>query len=294
MRVLIDFFANIYDKIEHYWESEKNHRFFGTTIVISFIFSIVLIQLKIWGLLPKAILQFIPNNHFAAIEVAFVVLLAFEVLSLIFILPHSVAKSLHKQFEIFSLILLRNAFKDFSHFTEPIQWDNSIDTIFHIFSNSFSAIFIFFGIYMIQSIRKSRQITHDEKEQYRFTQIKKLISLLLLVTFVLLAIQDGYLYATHSSTYKFFSVFYTILIFTDILVVLVSLRYNYNYIVLFRNSGFALATVLLRLSLNAPVYYNSIIASTAVIFVFILTLIYQKMYSRGFYSPNSSKELRNE
>lgn len=288
MRKLIDFFAIIYNKIEHYWDSETNHRILGTAIVLSFILSIILIQLKLWGIIPESVSQFIPENYFAAIEIAFLVLLSFEVLSLIFTLPYSVAKSLHKQFEIISLILLRDAFKEFSHFTEPIHWHQSIDTIMHIFSNSFSAIFIFFGIFLIRSIRTSRQITLDEEDQFRFTQIKKLISVILFVTFLILAIQDGYLYFSHSNSYKFFSVFYTILIFTDILMVLVSLRYNYNYMVLFRNSGFALATVLLRLSLNAPVYYNSIIAGAAIIFVFLLTLIYQQMYKKGLY-PNKPK-----
>jgi hypothetical protein len=216
------------------------------------------------------------------------VLLSFEVLSLIFTLPSSVAKSLHKQFEIISLILLRNAFKEFSHFTEPIQWDTSISTITHVFADSFSSIFIFFGIFMIRRIRISRQITFDEDDQYRFTQIKKFISVLLLLSFVLLAIQDGYLFIIQSHSYKFFPVFYTILIFTDILMVLVSLRYNYNYMILFRNSGFALATVMLRLSLNAPVYYNAVIAIAAIIFVFLLTLVYQKMNKLGMY-PNRNK-----
>jgi hypothetical protein len=287
MRKLIDFFANIYNKIEHYWESETNHRILGTAIVLSFIFSILVIQLNLWGIFPESIRRFIPHNHFAAIEVAFLVLLSFEVLSLIFTLPSSVAKSLHKQFEIISLILLRNAFKEFSHFTEPIQWDTSISTITHVFADSFSSIFIFFGIFMIRRIRISRQITFDEDDQFRFTQIKKFISVLLLLSFVLLAIQDGYLFINQSHTYKFFPVFYTILIFTDILMVLVSLRYNYNYMILFRNSGFALATVMLRLSLNAPVYYNAIIAIAAIIFVFLLTLVYQKMNKLGMYASNN-------
>lgn len=289
MRKLIDFTAKIYNKIEHYWDSETNHRILGIAIILSFILSIVLIQLKIWNVLPEFISQFIPKNHFAAIEVAFLVLLSFEVLSLIFTLPYSVAKSVHKQFEIISLILLRNAFKEFSNFTEPIHWDQSIDTIIYIFSDSFSAIFIFFGIFLIQSISTSRHITLGEKDQFRFTQIKKFISVLLMISFVILAIQDGYLYFTHSNAFKFFQVFYTILIFTDILMVLVSLRYNYNYMVLFRNSGFTLATVLLRLSLTAPVFYNSIIACTAIIFVFLLTLIYQQMYKKGLYSNQPDK-----
>ncbi len=249
----------------------------GTGIVLSFFISLILIQLKHWGLIPALLSPYISYNYFVAIEVAFIVLLFFEVMSLIFTLPYSVAKSLHKQFEIISLILLRNAFKEFSHFVEPIDWTNNYDTILHIFSDSFSALFVFAGLYFIRSIRTSRHITLCDEEQERFSQIKKMTSVLLMFAFLILALQDAYLFLTHADTFKFFTAFYTILIFSDVLMVLVSLRYSYNYKVLFRNSGFALATVLLRLALSAEVYYNAIIAIVSVIFVFFLTLVYQKI-----------------
>jgi hypothetical protein len=210
-------------------------------------------------------------------------------MSLIFTLPYSVAKSLQKQFEIISLILLRNAFKEFSHFVEPIDWVNNYDTILHIFSDSFSALFVFTGLYFIRSIRIHKQITINELEQNRFIQVKKATSVLLMFSFLGLAVQDAYLFLTHADTFKFFPAFYTILIFSDILMVLVSLRYSYNYMVLFRNSGFALATVLLRLALNAPVYYNAALAMTAIIFVFLLTAVYQRMLKKELYTNTDSK-----
>ena len=276
MKTIIDFFARIYDSIEKTWESEKNHKLLGTGIVISFILSLAIIQFKRWGILPELISPYISANYFMAIEIAFIVLLFFEVMSLIFTLPYSVAKSLHKQFEIISLILLRNAFKEFSHFVEPIDWVNNYETILHIFSDSFSALFVFAGLYFVRSIRVSRHITIDKSEQKRFSQIKKMTSIILMGSFLFLAFQDTYLFLTHAPTFKFFSTFYSILIFSDILMVLVSLRFSYNYKVLFRNSGFALATVLLRLALSAPVYYNAVIAMVAIIFVYLLTLVYQK------------------
>jgi len=289
LRKLIDFFANIYNPIEKFWESERNHKILGTGIVLSFVLSLLFIQLKHWNLLPSMINPYISYNYFIAIEVAFIVLLFFEVMSLIFTLPYSVAKSLHKQFEIISLILLRNAFKEFSHFTEPIDWTNNYDTILHIFSDSFSALFIFAGLFFIRSIRTSKSITLGKKEQMRFSQVKKMTSVFLMIAFLVLAFQDTFLFFTHANTFKFFPAFYTVLIFSDILMVLVSLRYSYNYKVLFRNSGFALATVLLRLALSAEVYYNAIIANVSVIFVFFLTLVYQKIQK----CDSKNKELKS-
>ena len=46
----------------------------------------------------------------------------------------------------------------------------------------------------------------------------------------------------------FFEQFYTVLIFADILVVLLALRHSFAYDLVLRNSGFAAATVLIRLS----------------------------------------------
>ena len=280
LRKLQNLIAHFYDPIEKYWEGEKNHRLIGTIIVYTYLISLVLIHLNIKGYIPPFISPYIATNHYAAISVAFVVLLIVEVISLVFSLPRSLARSVQKQFEIISLIMLRNAFKEFSNFSEPIDWDNSYDTIFHILSDSVSAVLIFLGIFLIRRVRVHTKITSGNNTQKSFLNTKKVISVMLMFTFVFLAIQDAYLFFTHSETFKFFPAFYNVLIYTDILMILVSLRYSYRFRVLFRNSGFALATVLLRLSLSAPVYYNAVIAVFSVLFVFVITLIYQQMRKR--------------
>ncbi|MCK5847296.1 MAG: hypothetical protein KAG84_07650 [Bacteroidales bacterium] len=280
LRNLQNSIANFYDPIEKYWESDRNHKVIGAFIVFSYIIALGLIHLNILGFLPSFMSPYVATNHYAAINVAFVVLLIVEVISLVFSLPKSLARSVQKQFEIISLILLRNAFKEFSNFSEPIDWSNSYDTLFHIMSNSISAVLVFLGIYLIRRVRVHHDITTNDSSQKNFLVTKKVISVLLMFTFVFLAIQDGYLFFTHSETFKFFTAFYNVLIYTDILMVLVSLRYSYRFRVLFRNSGFALATVLLRLSLSAPVYFNAAIAVFSVLFVYVITLIYQQMRKR--------------
>lgn len=74
--------------------------------------------------------------------------------------------------------------------------------------------------------------------------------------------------------YDFFSIFYTVLIFGDILLVLVALRYSSNYYVVFRNSGFALTTVVIRLALTAPPYINVALGVGAALFAIGLTAAY--------------------
>jgi hypothetical protein len=287
LRKLIDYIAGIYDPIENYWNSQRNHKLMGSMVVLVFLSSIFLILLKHQNLLPDWLNHYTSTNFFIAVEVAFVVLLFFEVMSLVFMLPYSVARSLHKQFEIISLILLRNAFKEFSHLTNNISWETNSDSLLNILSNSVAAIIIFGGIFVIRSIRIHRPITTNDLDQIHFKSIKKVVSLMLLLGFIILIIQDTYLFFNHADTFKLFNTFYTILIFSDLLLVMISLRYNYNYIVLFRNSGFAFATVLLRMALTAPIYLNSILAIFAIIYVFLLTLIYQQMHKKGFYAQDT-------
>lgn len=283
MTIIINYFARIFDYLESYWDGERNHKVLGTAIVSSFLLSLFIIQLNLWGVFPESIAQYISLNYFVAIEFAFVVLLFFEVLSLVFVLPHSVAGALSKQFEILSLILLRQAFKEFGQIPDISNLVNMQDVGLHIISDAFGALIIFVGIYFIRVTSKHYRITDGDEEQFRFTQLKKVISLALLGIFVFLGVQDAWLFLNHESTFRFFQTFYTVLIFSDILIVLVSLRYSYRYIVLFRNSGFALATVLLRVALTAPVYYNVVVGFIAVIFVLILNVFYGKIVSKQLF-----------
>jgi hypothetical protein len=55
-------------------------------------------------------------------------------------------------------------------------------------------------------------------------------------------------------------------VFADVLMVLMSLRYSSAYHVVFRNSGLAVATVLLRLALAAPAYWSALLGLAAALF----------------------------
>ncbi len=274
----------LFDNLEKYWESRFNLRWLGTIIVVSFLVSLAMVELNNYNFLPNGISKYFSDNHFIAVEIAFILLLFFEVIGLVLVLPKSFAGSLIKQFEIISLILLRNAFKEFKYFEEPIIWDNISENVYHMVSDAFGAVLIFGGILIIKSLQKHRDITKSDIEKTNFISFKKLISLGLLVIFTYLAVLDIKLFLNHEFTFKFFATFYTVLVFTDILVVLVALRYSFSYVVLFRNSGFAIATILLRIALTAPVYYNAALGILTILFVMLLTYIYSR------YSINCENE----
>lgn len=264
----------IFDFIESKWESKTFQSIMGYLLVFSFLGFLLLIELQRQTFLPTFFKNSIPINHFHAINFAFTVLLIFEVISLVFSLVKSVANSVGKQFEILSLILLRNSFKEFIYFPEPISWGNITEPIYHIVSDSGGALIIFILLGIYYKIQKHKSITNSEEEMKRFISSKKMLSLLLLITFVYLGISffvDLYL---GKPNLDFFSTFYTILIFSDILIVLVSLKYCHNYYVVFRNSAFALTTVFIRLALIAPPYYNVGMATFAGIFTIGVSIAY--------------------
>jgi len=195
---------------------------------------------------------------------------------MVLILSHSVSASLAKQFEIFSLILLRQAFKDFGEFTEPFIWDENVAQVIKMLVDAFGALAIFSAIVFFKQMQKHISITKDNTDQLGFVRVKKVLSLVMVLIFTLAGI-----YAVIGNLFfhqhiHFFKDFYTALIFIDILIILISLRYNNLYIIVFRNSGFALATVILRLALTAPAYYNIALGIFASLFILGLSFMYNK------------------
>ena len=53
---------------------------------------------------------------------------------------------------------------------------------------------------------------------------------------------------------SFFNQFFTLLILADVIILLISFRYTEEYAKLIRNTGFIIATILIRLSFSAEGY----------------------------------------
>jgi hypothetical protein len=62
--------------------------------------------------------------------------------------------------------------------------------------------------------------------------------------------------------------------FSFLLLVLISLGYSSLFPVVFRNSGFAVATVLLRVGITAPAYYDVGLGIAAALYAMGITLAY--------------------
>lgn len=264
----------LFDWIELHMESQGGLKFFATILVSFFILAIVVIELNRRNFLPEPFSSTFSRTHLAAIEQAFNLVLALEVISLIFSLVHSVTRSVGKQFEILSLILLRDTFKEFSHFHEPLMWAEVKPALLPMVASAAGALVIFVILGFFYKSQKSHPITSDEKIRSSFILAKKIIALLLFFSFVGICIADlaAFFYKGHPE--NAFATFFTLLIFSDVLIVLISLRYSSQYLVSFRNSGFAVATVLIRLALIAPVQMTAMIGVGTALFALGISLAY--------------------
>ncbi len=267
---------SVFDKISEKFESSKGFNIISSGLALIFVLSLLLVFLKRNFNFPENIASLLPDNYFFAVEITFKILLAVEIIEMVFILAHSVTDSVAKQFEILSLILLRQAFKEFSDIDMPINISEIIQPATYILSDIFGALLIFAGVLLFKKMQKHRSITANDEDTYKFTALKKALALFMLTAFVVIGIYDFILYFKGAEQFQFFTMFYTLLIFTDILIVIISLRYSHLYCVVFRNTGFAVATILIRFALALPRFYDAAMGVISIIFVILITYVYNK------------------
>lgn len=271
----------LFDPLHYHWEHERVHRKISVLLVLLFLLSLLAIELKRQGLLPDSLAAMVPGSHFSAIQTAFTVVLILEVISLIFTLPCSFSQSVGKQFEILSLILMRNAFKELSNLPEPILFTGNEDAILRILSDGFGALLLFalLGLYYrLQALYQ--EDTGKPADLFSFVAAKKGIALILLGMFLYMGGATIIQTLAGGNPPDFFHGFYTLLIITDILLVLIAQCFQPSFYAVFRNSGYALSTLIIRLALAAPPYYNVLLGIAAALFAIAMTLISTKLYTR--------------
>ena len=274
MRSLLARVDRVFDPLAAWWYSHETQRTLGSLLVASFIGALVVIELNRQGLLPPAMAARLPTSHFGAVNLALTLLLILAILSLIFDLPRSVADSMGRQFEALSVVFLRNAFRDFTHFGEPIQWRLVAPWVPQIMGDMVGALLTFILVGVYYRVQRHRPITAHLDDLASFISAKKAVTLVLLSIFVVIGARSVWREATGGVSSGFFETFFTVLIFSDVLLVLIALRYSSEYRVVFRNSGFAVATVMIRLALTAPPYSDLLLGLGAVIFALGLSVAY--------------------
>lgn len=263
--------TNIYDYVHHVWERPRTQRFMAATIFFIFIGALAGIECNREGLLAPALAAVVPTNHFHAINLAFTLILGMEVVSLILSISCSLSRSLGKQFEIMVLILLRNAFKELAYLPEPVNLAMGMEPVYRIAIAATAALAIFICLGFYHHLRSKQNYIKSPQERMLYVISKKLIALTLLGLFFGIAMRDAWSFLTTGHEPPFFETIYTVLIFADITLVLIAQRFMPSFHAVFRNSGFVIATLVMRLSLSATSPWDSIASLFAALYVLGLT-----------------------
>lgn len=252
---------------------------------------LLILRVAVFSFLVHLFLIYLGNNfiyfenfqhsYLKAIYTPFSFILFYEVFLLIIIIPKSISEFIGKQFEVITLITLRSFFHDIAE----LDLKNSINIFNHEFISlmydlcaalvMLSLTILYYKIY--QSNGKSEVVN----ELNNFINIKKIVSLGMIIILLLLSISSFYKWGYEmlialetnnnypNSNAVFYSDFFSIMIFVDVLLLIVSFTYHFSFFTIFRNASFIITTILIRMSLTIEKPMNYIIILIGFLFSII-------------------------
>ena len=226
------------------------------------------------------------HSYLKAIYTPFSFILFYEVFLLVIIIPKSISEFIGKQFEVITLITLRSFFHDIAELDlkNLIDINNPefISLLYDLIASliMLSLTILYYKIY--QNNRKSDIVN----ELTNFINIKKLVSLSMILILLLLSISSFYGWGAAmwealklNQNYPnpntvFYTDFFSIMIFVDVLLLIISFIYHFSFFTIFRNASFIITTILIRMSLTIEKPMNYIVILIGFLFAIISFYLY--------------------
>jgi hypothetical protein len=231
-----------------------------------------------------------------AIYTPFSFLLAYEAYLLLYYLPQSTSIYIGKQYEIITLILIRGVFKDITNLNLEIT--DSVDQFYYKLWVDLGTVIIAFGlIFLFYKISKRYTVapmnvkTTESPAILKFISAKKYFSFVLFVISVVLGAYSLTNWIFSNSTEHniqtaidinsiFFEHFFSLLIISDVIILLLSLFYTDDYSLIIRNSSFVISTILLKLSFSAVGIMEQILIIVGISFglvMYVISNLFEKL-----------------
>ena len=238
---------------------------------------------------PPPLIAGAGENYLAAIYTPFSFILFYEVFILIAALPASTTRSIVNQFEIVSLIFIRDVFKEIANAAELFTGHRLTHEALPVFLDMWAALLMFLLVAVFQYVSLRRVRLPATPEQLpaleRFIAQKKVVTLGLGTLLFGMAAYDlaQILFQTHillvtghglQPTTTFYNDLFTVMIFTDVLVLILSLVVSGRYEMVFRNAAFVASIILIRLSLTEPNPYGELLTLFAMVFGIVTVLVF--------------------
>jgi len=279
-----------FDRLLSVTVKEKTEKTILTIAIISYLIHLFLIVLNTQGVINLEEKFF--KNPIAAIYTPFSFILIYEVYLLIFFLSKSTTIYIGKQYEIITLIVIRRIFKDITYVELTSDWfrdKNDLQFTFDVITSLilFYLIYLFYQKTKLSNKTKSSSSQTESSKIIQFIQLKKLMAVLLVPIFIILAIYTltSWLsvtvgdYQNGVSAFKkinaiFFDEFFTVLIVVDVLILLFSFYYSDKFHKIIRNSGFVISTILIKVSFLSDGLINNLLIVGAVLFGYLILIVH--------------------
>lgn len=275
--------ATVYDRLYSEQHRHSLERIVVGLSVLGFLTHLAHVALARNLANPPAILAAAGNNYLSAIYTPFSIILFYEVLILISAIPQSTTQSLATQFEIVSLIFIRGFFKEIA----VIDMDSlRIHELVPAFVAAGTGLTMFLLVAIFHRLTRTRPQAASP-ELAKFIERKKAVAVALTVAFVSMGAYAVIQFAREAlaivargsgmladSKPAFYSDMFTVMIFTDVLILILSLMVSDRYELVFRNAAFVIATILIRFSLTADYPYGAGIGVIGMLFGIVTLAVY--------------------
>ncbi|MGO9318506.1 MAG: hypothetical protein ACLPXT_13005 [Terracidiphilus sp.] len=239
---------------------------------------------------PPLLIAIAGQNYLSAIPTPFNFILFYEVLLLIAALPASTTRSLANQFEIVSLIFIRDVFKDIATAGDLVTQHRLTVDALPALIDMWGGFLMFFLVGVFQHVARQRVqpagTAIPSHGAARFIAQKKIVSIALATLLLGMAVYNiGLLVIATRSTLltghgsiesatTFYNDMFTVMIFTDVLILILSLVVSGQYALVFRNAAFVVSTILIRLSLTEGYPFGAPLALMAMVFGILTLLVF--------------------
>ena len=198
------------------------------------------------------------SSPLSSLYTPFSILLVYEVYQLIRTIPDSFSSSVGKQYEIATLLVVRDILKRLSEVESSEGWEINSDLGFLLVECAAFLALFYTSLTYFRISDKSTKSADMSGDIAVFVEAKRLVANFMLIVFLLTAaysfftwiasVQDG---GGSVSRVIFFLDFFTFLILADILILLVSYWFYTDFGNLARNTGFVLSTVIIRVAISS-------------------------------------------
>ena len=239
---------------------------------------------------PPVLIAEAGKNYLTAISTPFNFILFYEVLTLIAVLPASTTRSIASQFEIVSLIFIRDVFRDIAHAGDLVTGHSlSMETL-PVFADMWAGFLMYLLVAVFQHVAQRRSgssvTSLPSRSVSRFIAQKKVVAASLAMLLAGMAVYNvGLLgiaivqtvlsgHGSIESATSFYNDVFTVMIFTDVLVLILSLVVSGRYEHVFRNAAFVVSIILIRFSLTEGYPYGAPLAVLAMVFGILTLLVF--------------------